>query len=436
MAANPDLGQPSAIRCAVYTRKSTAAGLEKDFNSLDAQREACLDYIRSQASRGWIALEEAYDDGGFTGANIERPGFQKLLDHVRQGHIDVVVIYKVDRLSRSLVDFARVMEHFNRHRVAFVSITQNFSTADPVGRLTLNMLMSFAEFEREMIADRIRDKVAGARRKGKWTGGITSLGYTSEKGRLVVVESEAPWVAQVFQWYLEGKSALEISQRLNEAEVPMRTIQKPRPHPWNKDHVLRILRNRLYVGEISCLGEFVVAEHAALVKRDAFDQAQRLMKPRHHQPGVLVQNPDYLVRGTLRCGACRGLMTSASTRRDGRVFRYYRCTTRDKWGKKVCPMKQLPAEAIETFVVEQLKAAFENRARRAALDRYLVRGLGWLPSSFPGFGEIWAALNLRNRQRLIRLLVDEVVVEEAEGTLRIRLRDLERLEISETETSA
>lgn len=436
MAVSPDLGQPSAVRCAVYTRKSTSAGLEKDFNSLDAQREACLDYVRSQASRGWIALEEAYDDGGFTGANIERPGFQKLLDHVRQGLIDVVVIYKVDRLSRSLVDFARVMEHFNRHRVAFVSITQNFSTADPVGRLTLNMLMSFAEFEREMIADRIRDKVAGARRKGKWTGGIASLGYMPEKGRLVVVESEAPWVAQVFQWYLDGKSALEISHRLNEANVPMRAIQKPRPRPWNKDHVLRILRNRLYVGEISCLGEFVVAEHPALIKREVFDQAQRFMKPKHHQPGVLIQNPDYLVRGTLRCGACRGLMTSASTRRDGRVFRYYRCTTRDKWGKKVCPMKQLPAEAIETFVVEQLKAAFENRARRAALDRYLVRGLGWLPTAFPGFGEIWTALNLRNRQRLIRLLVDEVVVEEAEGTLRIRLRDLERLEFAETEASA
>lgn len=436
MATSPDLGQPTAVRCAIYTRKSTAAGLEKDFNSLDAQREACLDYVRSQASRGWIALEEAYDDGGFTGANIERPGFQKLLDHVRQGLIDVVVIYKVDRLSRSLVDFARVMEHFNRHRVAFVSITQNFSTADPVGRLTLNMLMSFAEFEREMIADRIRDKVAGARRKGKWTGGITSLGYMSEKGRLVVVESEAPWVAQVFQWYLEGKSALEISQLLNEAEVPMRAIQKPRPHPWNKDHVLRILRNRLYVGEISCLGEFVVAEHPALIAREVFDQAQRLMKPRHHQPGVLIQNPDYLVRGTLRCGTCQGLMTSASTRRDGRVFRYYRCTTRDKWGKKVCSMKQLPAEAIETFVVEQLKEAFQNKARRVVLDRYLIRGLGWLPTAFPGFGEIWAALNLRNRQRLIRLLVDEVMVEESEGTLRIRLRDLSRLEFTETEASA
>lgn len=425
MRAKGEVNPPSVVRCAVYTRKSTSAGLEKDFNSLDAQREACHDYIRSQASRGWVASGETYDDGGFTGANTDRPGFQKLLDHIRQGLVDLVVVYKVDRLSRSLVDFAKVMEHFNRNTVAFVSITQNFSTADPVGRLTLNMLMSFAEFEREMIAERIRDKVAGARRKGKWTGGIASLGYASEKGRLAVVTSEAPWVTHVFQWYLEGKSALEISQLLNEAEVPLRAIQKPRPHPWNKDHVLRILRNRLYVGEIACLGEFVEAEHAALISREVFEQVQRLMKPRHHQPGVLIQNPDYLVRGTLRCGLCQGLMTSASTRRDGRVFRYYRCTTRDKFGKKVCPTRQLPAEAIEGFVVEKLEEAFQDPKRREALDRYLVQGLGWLPKTFPGFEEIWNALNLRNRQRLIRLLVEEVVVEEAKGLLRIKLRNFE-----------
>lgn len=436
MAAKDEGKQPNLIRCAIYTRKSTSAGLEKDFNSLDAQREACLDYVRSQASRGWIVIDQTYDDGGFTGANTDRPGFQKLLEHINQGKVDLVVVYKVDRLSRSLVDFAKVMEHFNRNQVAFASITQNFSTADPVGRLTLNMLMSFAEFEREMIADRIRDKVAGARRKGKWTGGITSLGFASENGHLVVVTSESPWVSQIFQWYLEGNSAIEISHLLNEAEVPMRAIQKPRSHPWNNDHVLRILRNRLYVGEIACLGEFVVAEHPALIRREVFDQVQRLLKPRHHLPGVVIQNPDYLVRGTLRCGACKGLMTSASTRRDGRVFRFYRCTTRAKWGKKVCSTRQLPAEAIEGFVVEKLKEAFQNESRRDVLERYMVQGLGWLPKAFPGFDELWDALNLRNRQRLIRLLVEEVMVEESEGLLRIRLRDLEQLGLEESEISA
>ncbi len=179
-----------------------------------------------------------------------------------------------------------------------------------------------------------------------------------------------------------------------------------------------------------------MAEHPPLIRIEVFEQVQRLMKPRHHQPGVRIQNPDYLIRGTLRCGACQGLMTSASTRRKGRVFRFYRCTTRDKWGKKVCPTKQLPAEALESFVVDQLREAFRDRTRRAALDQYLIRGLGWLPSAFPGFGEVWEALNLRNRQRLIRLLVEEVLLEESQGTLRIKLRDLERLDLSNIEASA
>jgi len=436
MAAKPGLPTASVVRCAVYTRKSTSNGLEKDFNSLDAQREACRNYIQSQASRGWVVIDEAYDDGGFTGANIERPGFQKLLSHISQGRIDVVVIYKVDRLSRSLLDFSKVMEHFNRHQVGFVSITQNFSTADPVGRLTLNMLMSFAEFEREMIRDRIRDKLISTRRKGKWTGGITSLGYATESGNLGLVPSEADWVKRIFLWYLEGLGALEISQRLNEAEVPLRSIQKPRPNPWNKDHVLRILKNRIYTGEISCEGEFVAAEHPALISKTLFDQVQRLMKPRNHQPGVHTVNSSYLVRGTLRCGNCQGLMTSASTRRNGRQFRYYRCTTRDKLGTKSCPTKQLPAEPIEQFVVDRLKEAFENPSRRAALDRYLVHGMGWLPKNFPGFAEVWATLNLRNQQRLIRLLAEEVVVDERNASLRIRLRDLDQFDLESIETTA
>ena len=436
MAVKPSLPSASVVRCAVYTRKSTSNGLEKDFNSLDAQREACRNYIQSQASRGWVVIDEAYDDGGFTGANIERPGFQKLLSHISQGRIDVVVIYKVDRLSRSLLDFSKVMEHFNRHQVGFVSITQNFSTADPVGRLTLNMLMSFAEFEREMIRDRIRDKLISTRRKGKWTGGITSLGYATESGNLGLVPSEADWVKRIFLWYLEGLGALEISQRLNEAEVPMRSIQKPRPNPWNKDHVLRILKNRLYVGEISCEGDFVVAEHPALISRELFDQVQRLMKPRNHQSGVLTLNSAYLVRGTLKCGNCGGLMTSASSRTRGRSFRYYRCTTRDKQGKKACPTKQLPAESIELFVVDRLKEAFEDPTRRASLDRYLIHGLGWLPKSFPGFEEVWAAMNLRNQQRFIRLLVEEVVVDERNASLRIRLRDLDQFALETVEVSA
>ena len=225
---------PKVVRCAIYTRKSTAAGLEKDFNSLDAQKEACEAYIKMRANEGWEVLAEPFADGGYTGANTERPGFQKLTSWIGHGKVDVVVVYKVDRLSRSLPDFAQVMEHFNRNGVGFVSVTQNFSTTDPVGRLTLNMLMSFAEFEREMITERIRDKIRAARRKGHWTGGHAPLGYYSEKAHLLVHKEEEPWVHQVFAWYLEGVSALVISQRLNAAQVPLKTARNSRPNPWTR----------------------------------------------------------------------------------------------------------------------------------------------------------------------------------------------------------
>jgi len=206
---------PDAKRCAIYTRKSKAQGLEQEFNSLDAQREACEQYVASHGHLGWRLVPERYDDGGFTGANLERPGFQRLLEDMDAGKLDIVVVYKVDRLSRSLLDFSRVMERFGRADVAFVSVTQNFSTVDAMGRLTLNMLMSFAEFEREMIAERTRDKVAASRRKGKWTGGPVPLGYDVADKRLVVNDLEAVVVREVFDLYERHFSALEVAHELN-----------------------------------------------------------------------------------------------------------------------------------------------------------------------------------------------------------------------------
>jgi len=416
-----------AIRCAIYTRKSTAAGLEKDFNTLDAQREACEAYIRTCAHEAWELLEEPFDDGGFSGANTERPAFQKLMSWINRKQVDVVVVYKVDRLSRSLPDFAQVMEHFNKNGVGFVSVTQHFSTTDPVGRLTLNMLMSFAEFEREMITERIRDKIRATRRMGRWTGGHAPLGYRSEKSRLLIHEEESPWVHQVFAWYLEGVSALVISQRLNEAQVPLKTAQRPRPNPWTKDLVLRILRNRLYVGELSCQGEFVMAEHPALIEASMFDRVQRMLDPKVRRDRQVSRNPTYLVRGTLKCGICGYHMTSASTFRSGRLHRYYRCSTRDKKGRAGCPTVQLPAEAIETFVVERIQEVLKDPALRPLLAEHLeVVGL---QSPQGDLGQLWEVLTLPSRQTLIRLLVEEVAVDQRVGKLSVRLRDLKGLRV-------
>jgi len=240
MSKNHDK-QPT-IRCAIYTRKSTDEGLEQEFNSLDAQREAGEAYIASQKSEGWVCLPDRYDDGGFTGGNMDRPAMKRLLADVEAGGIDCIVVYKVDRLSRSLLDFARVMETFEKHSVAFVSVTQQFNTSTSMGRLMLNVLLSFAQFEREIISERTRDKIAATRRKGKWSGGMPMLGYDVDLqgGRLLVNEDEARTVRAIFELYLEHQSLIETVKVLNDRgcqvyQVSEFTLMLPkdmRLHSW------------------------------------------------------------------------------------------------------------------------------------------------------------------------------------------------------------
>src|SRR3954453_19888217 len=210
---------PAKLRCAIYTRKSSEEGLEQDFNSLDAQREACEAFIASQKHEGWNILPEMYDDGGFSGGTIERPAFQRLLSDVSEGRIDVVVVYKVDRLTRSLSDFAKIVDVFDRHAVSFVSVTQQFNTTSSMGRLTLNILLSFAQFEREVTGERIRDKIAASKKKGMWMGGQPSLGYDVRNRKLVINETEAKTVRMIFQRYVELKSVRDLKAELEAAGI-------------------------------------------------------------------------------------------------------------------------------------------------------------------------------------------------------------------------
>lgn len=373
--ARPGGPQPAPKRCAVYTRKSTAIGLEQEFNSLDAQREACEKYVESQAHLGWQLVPERYDDGGFTGANLERPAFMRLMDDMDAG--------KVDRLSRSLLDFAKVMDRFNRADVAFVSVTQNFSTADAMGRLTLNMLMSFAEFEREMIAERTRDKIAAARRKGKWTGGAVPLGYDVVDKHLVVNELEAIVVREVFELYLKHGSALTVMRLLNDSGRATKRHRAQngnlrRARPWTKDAVLRVLRNPVYAGYMPYRDEIHEGEHQAIVDPEIFAEARALLES--HGGKKIRRRPDspYLLRGLLRCALCGKAYTPASTsKKTGKEYRYYRCVTRDKAGRKACPARPLPADAIEEFVVE--------RIRESTIDGSLTVGVaGELKELFEG----------------------------------------------------
>ncbi|MCP3167392.1 recombinase family protein [Myxococcus qinghaiensis] len=345
-----------AKRCAVYTRKSTAAGLEMEFNSLDAQRESCVTYVQRQP--GWALVDECYDDGGFTGANMERPAFQRLMQDVDAGRVDVVVVYKVDRLSRSLLDFAKVMERLNTAGASFVSVTQNFSTADAMGRLTLNMLMSFAEFEREMISERTRDKVAAARRKGLWTGGRAPLGYDVKDKRLVANEYEAVVVREAFELYLQHQQASAVARLLNERGRKTKRYEAQSgatraARKWTTQDVLRLLRSPLYAGFVPYGDEMHPGEHPAIVDRATFHQVRDMLE----RPGIQYhgRNPDYVLRGLLRCGLCGEAMTPGSTRKGTREYRYYRCVTRDKEGKQGCRAAPLPGPALEDFVVERLR---------------------------------------------------------------------------------
>jgi len=364
-------------RCAIYTRKSTSVGLEQEFNSLDAQRESCEQYINRQEHLGWTMVADRYDDGGFTGANTDRPAFRRLLDDIDAGTIDVVVVYKVDRLSRSLLDFAKVMDRFNHAGAAFVSVTQNFSTADAMGRLTLNMLMSFAEFERSMIAERTRDKIAASRRRGKWTGGPVPLGYDVVDKKLVINELDAVVLREIFSHYEQHRSALAVSKLLNDAGRTTKSHRAKNGNvragkSWSKDAVLRVLRNPVCAGYMPYRDELHEGEHDPVIDRDRFNRVGAMLDARRGTKANHARNPAYLLRGILRCARCGKAMTPASTRKKRVEYRYYRCVSRDKHGKQACPSGPLPAEAIEDFIVERMRGATADGTLAAEVEQRLL----------------------------------------------------------------
>jgi site-specific DNA recombinase len=352
------------VRCAVYTRKSTDEGLEQEFNSLDAQREAAEAFVRSQAGEGWTCLPERYDDGGFTGGNMERPALRRLLADIEAGRIDAVIVYKVDRLSRSLLDFARMMQTFEQHRVSFVSVTQQFNTATSMGRLVLNVLLSFAQFEREIIAERTRDKIAATRRKGKWAGGHPILGYDVDpRGfRLVVDADEGVRVRAIFALYLEHEALLPVVQELEQRGwVNKRWQTRKGPErggrPFTKTSLHRLLTNVAYVGKVRYKDEVHAGEHPPLVDPGVWQQVQNLLQRHGRTGGISVRNQfGALLKGLLRCVPCGCAMTPTHTTRKGRRrYCYYVCSGAQKRGWQTCPSKSIPAAQIEQLVVEQIR---------------------------------------------------------------------------------
>jgi site-specific DNA recombinase len=359
---------PAPVRCAIYTRKSTDENMDNDFNSLDAQREAAQNYIRSQQAAGWLALSDRYDDGAYTGANMDRPALQRLLGDVRAGRVDIIVIYKIDRLSRCLLDFAKLVEELERHKVSLVAVTQQFNTTTSMGRLTLNVLLSFAQFEREQVAERIRDKIAATRKKGKYIGGVPPLGYDVDRlaKRLVVSPGEALLVRQIFRRFLELGCAVKLIKELNDTGcrtkgwVTKKGTKRP-GQTWHKNNIYRMLRNPLYIGKVEYKGEIYAGEHEPIIDQALWDQVQKAIavpartrgnRNRSQTPGLL--------KGILRCGHCGTSMAVHFTERHGRQYRYYVCHNASSTAYDNCPVKSVAAGIIEDAVKARLRRVFRS----------------------------------------------------------------------------
>lgn len=382
MTHDPQTPSAKVIRCAIYTRKSSEEGLELEFNSLDAQRESAEAFIASQQHEGWVCLPDRYDDGGFSGGSIERPAIAQLLADIDAKKIDCVVVYKVDRLSRSLLDFARIMETFDKNGVSFVSVTQQFNTTHSMGRLTLNILLSFAQFEREIIGERIRDKIAAQRRKGKWAGGAPMLGYDVDRSgpspKLMVNAEEAIQVRRIFSLYLELGSLLPVSEEL--AQRGWRTKQWTTKkglvrggRSYDKGAVYNLLTNPLYIGKIKHKTEAYAGEHEPIVDPKIFEQVQiTLRKQARGKSPPLSNKYGALLRNLLFCGACGRSMIHHITGKVPKRYRYYSCGKSLKEGRHSCVTKSLPAPEIESVILDEI--------RRIAHDSGL-RGEVWKQAS-------------------------------------------------------
>jgi site-specific DNA recombinase len=321
-----------SVRCAIYTRVSTDYGLEQDFNSLDAQYDASQAYIRSQAHAGWILLRTKYDDGGFSGGNTDRPALQRLLEDVRVGKINVIVVYKVDRLTRSLADFAKLVELFDRHSVSFVSVTQQFNTTTSMGRLTLNVLLSFAQFEREVTSERIRDKITASKRKGLWVGGIVPLGYDAKDRKITVNAAEADRVRTIFESYLKlgSLNLLMADLRKRGIVTKVRTLKSARTVggiPFTRGPLAHLLRNRFYVGEVAFKGEILRGEQPSILDKKLFDAVQAKLGEQATNRSTTRLNSEALLAGLIYDD--RGnRMSPTYARRRGVKYRLHLCGAR------------------------------------------------------------------------------------------------------------
>jgi site-specific DNA recombinase len=349
------------VRCAIYTRVSTEHGLDQEFNSLDAQYDAASAYIKSQAHAGWALIRSRYDDGGYSGGSTDRPDLQRLLDDIRARKIDVIVVYKVDRLTRSLADFAKLVELFDAHDVSFVSVTQQFNTTTSMGRLTLNVLLSFAQFEREVTSERIRDKIAASKRKGLWVGGPLPLGYEMKDGKIAVVEDEAERVRLIYRRYLELSGVNALVRDLKDKDIRTKTRLRATgaTHggiPFERGSLFYLLRNRFYIGEVKYKGEILPGEQPAIMDRELFDAVQQKLTDQWSHRNHTKAKSEHLLTGLLYDDAGHRMIPTHATKA-GIRYRYYVSLPHLKGESKtvsVGSVSRIPATDIEDIIIKSV----------------------------------------------------------------------------------
>jgi DNA invertase Pin-like site-specific DNA recombinase len=413
--------------CAIYTRVSTDEQSDREYNSLHAQRDACEAYVASQQANGWMLVRDHYDDGGFSGGTLERPALRRLLADIEEERVDIVVVAKIDRLSRSLMDFAKLVEVFDRHNVTFVSVTQSFNTTTSMGRLMLHVLLSFAEFEREVIGERIRDKFAASRARGMWMGGSVPLGYDVRDRKLVVNAVEATTVQRIFAGFAEIGSGTKLTKVLRSEGAVTK-----RGKPINKADIYKLLNNRTYVGEVVHKGNVYPGEHQAVVSREMWDRVHRILQesPRSRANKNRAQSPA-LLRGLIFGGDGRA-MSPSHTRRRGRLYRYYVSQSVLKGDSADIVIRRVSAAEIETAVIAQVRALLRQpeivvgtwMAARAELPELTEDETR---ETLELLDPLWDELFPVEQGRIIRLLVERVEIGPAGADIRLRIAGLTSL---------
>ena len=415
------------LRCAVYTRKSSEEGLDKEFNSLDAQREACEAYVTSQKADGWLPTPDRYDDGGYSGGTLERPALKRLLADIEARRLDVVVVYKIDRLSRSLMDFAKLVEAFERNSVTFVSVTQSFNTTTSMGRLTLNILLSFAQFEREVIGERIRDKFAASRKKGMWMGGYVPFGYRLKDRKLLINEEEASTVRSIFRRFAQLGSATKLAQELAANDVRNRYGKV-----IDKGYIYKLTNNRVYIGDAVHKGTAYPGEHEPIVDRKDWDAVHAILdeSPAIRRNRNRTKTPA-LLKGVI-FGPTGAAMTPTHTRKGGKLYRYYMSATELAVGSNNFPIRRIPAAEIEAAVVNQIRAVILTPETIVATWRAARRSVPNLSERqvrecFENFDALWSQLFPAEQARIIRLLIERVEINPEGAAITLRTEGLASL---------